>query len=256
MTASDVKITNKVRMRAIHYADNLVGNNPDNFEINEFIYISSSDAKNSYLESIEIKSLYIVYIEFSISPHLLLYGIQTKKDEQFAFINCSFEGGGVLFFNEKNAIVNVPKTIFINNVSVWNCKITNCKIGRLNVSCFIQVKDFSTNKISLLNYVRNEYWSIASPRVSKFLLCDFSDCPSWNEAFFRAISSGQEECFKNCYYYSGHEPEGFNKEIQGKFLIEITSKEQFEQEFKDYPSMHFSPPKKNKRKQSRAHKDN
>ena len=256
LTASDVKITNKVRMRAIHYADNLVGNNPDNFEINEFIYISSSDAKNSYLESIEIKSLYIVYIEFSISPHLLLYGIQTKKDEQFAFINCSFEGGGALFFNEKNAIVNVSKIIVIDNVSLWKCKITNCKIGRLNVSSHIWMKDFSTNKISLINYVRNEYWSTESLPVSTFLLCDFSDCPSWNEAFFRAISSGQEECFKNCYYYSGHEPEGFNKEIQGKFLIEITSKEQFEQEFKDYPSMHFSPPKKNKRKQSRAHKDN
>lgn len=256
LTASDVKITNKVRMRAIHYADNLVGDNPDNFEINEFIYISSSDAKNSCLESIEIKSLYIVYIEFSISPHLLLYGIQTKKDEQFAFINCSFEGGGALFFNEKNAIVNESKIIVIDNVSLWKCKITNCKIGRLNVSSHILMKDFSTNKISLINYVRNEYWSTESLPVSTFLLCDFSDCPSWNEAFFRAISSGQEECFKNCYYYSGHEPEGFNKEIQGKFLIEITSKEQFEQEFKDYPSMHFSPPKKNKRKQSRAHKEN
>jgi len=133
------------------------------FVIIELIYISSSDAKNSYLESIEIKSLYIVYIEFSISPHVLLYGIQTKNDGKIAFINCnivyiefsisphvllygiqtkndgkiafincSFEGGGALFVNEKNAIVNIPKTIVINNVSVWNCKITNCKIGRLN----------------------------------------------------------------------------------------------------------------------------
>ena len=251
LTASDVTIDNKVRMRAIHYTDDLVGNNPDKFVIIELIYISSSDAKNSYLESIEIKSLYIVYIEFSISPHVLLYGIQTKNDGKIAFINCSFEGGGALFVNEKNAIVNVPKTIVINNVSVWNCKITNCKIGRLNVSCFIQVKDFSTNKISLLNYVPDEYWSIASPRVSKFLLCDFSDCPSWNDAAFRELNLSGEQVFKNCYYYSGHEPEGFYKKIEGASLTKITSKKQFEQEFKDYPSMHFSPPKK-KRKRSYA----
>ncbi|WP_279100858.1 hypothetical protein [Bartonella apis] len=242
LTASDVTITNKVRMRAIHYADDLVGNNPDKFVIIELIYISSSDAKNSYLESIEIKSLYIVYIKFSISPHVLLYGIQTKNDGKIAFINCSFEGGGALFVNEKNAILNVPKTILINNVSVWNCKITNCKIGRLNVSCFIQVKDFSTNKISLLNYVPDEYWSIASPRVSKFLLCDFSDCPSWNDAAFRELNLSGEQVFKNCYYYSGHEPEGFYKKIESALLTKISSKKQFEQEFKDYPSMHFSPP--------------
>ncbi|WP_295915256.1 hypothetical protein [uncultured Bartonella sp.] len=255
LTASDVTIENKVRMRAIHYADDLVGNNPDKFGIIELIYISSSDAKNSYLESIEIKSLYIVYIEFSISPHVLLYGIQTKNDGKIAFINCSFEGGGALFVNEKNAIVNLPKTILINNVSVWNCKITNCKIGRLNVSCFIQVKDFSTNKISLLNYVPDEYWSIASPRVSKFLLCDFSDCPSWNDAAFRELNLSGEQVFKNCYYYSGHEPEGFYKKIESALLTKISSKKQFEQEFKDYPSMHFSPPKKNKRKPSRARKN-
>jgi len=45
LTASDVTIDNKVRMRAIHYADDLVGNNPDKFVIIELIYISSSDAK-------------------------------------------------------------------------------------------------------------------------------------------------------------------------------------------------------------------
>lgn len=253
--ASDVTIANKVRMRAIHYADDLVGNNHNKFVINELIYISSSNVKNNLLESIEIKSLYIVYMKFSISPHVLIHGIQTKNDGQIAFINCSFEGGDVLFSNKKNAIVNVSKTIVINNVSVWNCKITNCKIGRLNVSCFIRMNDFSAGKVSLVNYVPDEYWSIASPRVSKFSLCDFSDCPSWNDVFFRELRLTGDGNFRKCYYYAGHEPVGFHKKIEGPLLTEITSKEQFEKFFKR-AHLHYCPPKRDKRKQSRTHKDN
>ena len=241
LTASDVTIANKARLRAIHYADDLVGNNPNKFVINELIYISSSNVKNNLLESIQIKSLYIVYMKFSISPHVLIHGIQTKNDGQIAFINCSFEGGDVLFSNEKNAIVNVSKTIVINNVSVWNCKITNCKIGRLNVSCFIQMNDFSADKVSLVNYVPDEYWSIASPRVSKFSLCDFSDCPSWNDVFFRELRLTGDGNFRKCYYYAGHEPVGFHKKIEGPLLIEITSKEQFEELFKE-EQLPYSPP--------------
>ena len=255
LTASDVTIANKARLRAIHYADDLVGNNPNKFVINELIYISSSNVKNNLLESIEIKSLYIVYMKFSISPHVLIHGIQTKNDGQIAFINCSFEGGDVLFSNEKNAIVNVSKTILINNVSVWNCKITNCKIGLLNVSCFIRMNDFSADKVSLVNYVPDEYWSIASPRVSKFSLCDFSDCPSWNDVFFRELRLTGDGNFRKCYYYAGHEPVGFHKKIEGPLLTEITSKEQFEKFFKR-AHLHYCPPKRDKRKQSRTHKDN
>ena len=255
LTASDVTIANKARMRAIYYADDLVGNNRGNFEINEFIYISSSDVKNSYLESIEIKNLYAVYTEFSISPNVLLYGIQQKNESKIAFIKCIVEVGGIFYSNEKETLVKVPKTVLINNVSVWNCKITNCKIGRVNLSNVIRVEESSTNKISWLNYVPDEYRSIASTQVSKFSLCDFSDCPSWLEAFFLAISLGQKKCFTNCYYYSGHEPEGFDKEKQGDSLIEITSKEQFEEMFGRFSFMKYAPPGKNKRKQSRARKN-
>jgi len=95
LTASDVKITNKVRMRAIHYADDLVGNSPDNFEINEFIQISSLYNRQDILESIEIKNLYAVYIgaihyaddlvgnnpdNFEINEFIQISSLHNRKD--------------------------------------------------------------------------------------------------------------------------------------------------------------------------------
>jgi len=151
LTASDVKITNKVRMRAIHYADDLVGNNPDNFEINEFIQISSLHNRKDTLKSIEIKNLYVVYIGFIILSSLFQKENKLKRAYQFAFIECIFNGATVFIFNRRSGDVDVKvdgeHILELNNISVWNCEINRCKIIRLNVSHYIRIKEYSTNKV-------------------------------------------------------------------------------------------------------------
>ena len=259
LTASDVTIENKVRMRAIHYADDLVGNNPDNFEINEFIQISSLHNRKDILKSIEIKNLYVVYIGFIILSSLFQKENKLKRAYQFAFIECIFNGATVFIFNRRSGDINVKvdgeHILELNNISVWNCEINRCKIRRLNVSHYIRIQESSTNKVRILNYVPDKYRSIDGPQVSTFHVCDFSDYPYLSLFLFVERNFDKKEIFKNCYYYSGHEPEIINKERPNALLIELTSKEQFEELIKkDY--LQYSLQKRSKRKQSRTHKDN
>ncbi|AQT43217.1 hypothetical protein BBC0178_017650 [Bartonella apihabitans] len=44
--------------------------------------------------------------------------------------------------------------------------------------------------------------------------------------------SGVEKVFDRCYYYSGHEPVGFNKRYGRALITEITSKEKFKETLK------------------------
>ena len=258
LTASDVKITNKVRMRAFHYADDLVGNNPDKFQINEFIQISSLHNRKDILESIEIKNLYVVYIGFVIVSSLFQNENKLKRPYQFAFIECIFNGATVVIFNRRSGDIDVKvdgeHILELNNISVWNCEINRCKIRRLNVSHLVRIKEYSTNKVRILNYVPDKYRSIDGPQVSTFRLCDFSDYRDFSLFLFVERNFDKKEIFKNCYYYSGHEPEIINKERLNALLIELTSKEQFEELIKkDY--LQYSLRKRSKQKQSHERKD-
>ena len=259
LTASDVKITNKVRMRAIHYADDLVGNNPDKFQINEFIQISSLHNRKDILDSIEIKNLYVVYIGFVIVSSLFQNENKLKRPYQFAFIECIFNGATVVIFNRRSGDIDVKvdgeHILELNNISVWNCEINRCKIRRLNVSHLVRIKEYSTNKVRILNYVPEKYRSIDGPQVSTFRVCDFSDYRDFSLFLFVERNFDKKEIFKNCYYYSGHEPEIINQERLNALLIELTSKEQFEELIKkDY--LQYSLRKRSKQKQSRARKNN
>lgn len=62
-------------------------------------------------------------------------------------------------------------------------------------------------------------------------------------AFKNAVSAfGLPHLFgKDGQKISGHEPLGFDKKRDGLFLIEITSKEQFDELFKE-DGLHYSPP--------------
>jgi len=259
LTASDVKITNKVRMRAIHYADDLVGNSPDNFEINEFIQISSLYNRQDILESIEIKNLYAVYIGFIIvSSSFQNENILTRPD-RFAFIDCIFDGAKGRFFVElfHAAIANAEgaKTLELNNIAVLNCEIKFCRIGQLNVLKRVRMGESSKNKVCVVNYVPNKYQSSDCPQVSTFLACDFSDCQSWSWLFFEERNFSKKEIFKDCYYYSGHEPAGFYKKRESGLLTKITSKKQFQNFFKKAYA-NYRQRERNKSKQSSKREDN
>ena len=51
-----------------------------------------------------------------------------------------------------------------------------------------------------------------------------------------------KETFERCYYYAGHAPKDFDKKRDGALLTEITSEQQFYQNFKNLRYMHYSPP--------------
>ena len=229
--ASDVTTANKVRMRAIHYADDLVGNNPDKFFINEFIEISSPRAGLDYLNNIEIKNLYASYIRYIINEPSLLAEVQVNKPNQFSFIDCVLNGSNY-----------EARTIEINNISAWKCEFTYLKIKKLNASTFISLYDRSTERNISIDCVPKKYKDNGNFQSNKFAKCDFSDCLSWVEVISRLkFERGLEDAFDRSYYYSGHAPKGFDKEKDRDLLIEITSKEQFEELFKE-EQLPYSPP--------------
>jgi len=230
--ASDVTTANEVRMRAIHYADDLVGNNPDRFYINEFIEISSLKDGREYLNNIEIENLYAVYIGFIIEESSLLEQIQLKRPNQFAFIDC---------------VLNQPlgkiKIIEINNMSAWKCEFIYCKIKQLNEFPYVQRYDCSTKEYFKIEYVPEKYWDNGNVERNKFSICDFSDCSSWIIIIYLLQFVGEmKETFERCYYYAGHAPKDFDKKRDGALLTEITSEQQFYQNFKKFRYMHYSPP--------------
>ena len=94
-TANDITTENKVRLRAIRYADDLVGNNPYNFGINEFIIISRSyrykgDEEINNLNKFEIKNLYISYKGLTFYSEFIQRSVKTKFQYHFGFLNCFF----------------------------------------------------------------------------------------------------------------------------------------------------------------------
>ena len=232
--ASDVTTANKVRMRAIHYADNLVGNNPDKFQINEFIQISSRNDGRDYLKNIEIKNLFIVFIGFIIVSLSFQKQSELKRINRFAFINCIFDGK---FFKEKDMVVNY--------VSLWGCSLKSCQVKRVNISFSLILMNRKTKKFRNMNYVSAKYFSGKNDDHNTFLQCDFSDCLSWKDiSNWSTILSKQE--FINCFYYAGHKPAYFDEKRYGDLLTEITSEQQFYQKFKNFPNMHYSPPEDKK----------
>ena len=222
--ASDVTTANKVRMRAIQYADGLVGNNPDKFFINEFIQISNPRAGLEYLENIDIniKKLCVAYSRYIIDEPSLLEQVLFNKPNQVAFIDCYLGGSNCK-----------ASTIEINNISAWKCDFTYCKIKKLNETLVVGLYDRSKEGYIYIEWVPKKYRDNGSSQSNnKFSKCDFSDCLSWDQIKYRLlVGGGVKEAFNRCYYYSGHAPKGFDKKRHGALLIEITSKEQFEELF-------------------------
>ncbi|MBH9976020.1 MULTISPECIES: hypothetical protein [Bartonella] len=231
INASDVTTANEVRMRAIHYADDLVGNNSDELFSNEYIYISNAHSELNYFTPIKTKNLYVVYIGFKIDESSLLENVQLRKTNQFAFIECFFNG----LKYDRN-------TVEIDNISVWKCTLKYCKIKSANPSRLIPLQDPSAESSWIIDYVPEKYSDNGVSNFNSFEKCDFSDCLSWLPIKgCLTVENGMKEAFDRSYYYTGHEPLGFDKEQDGALLIEITSKEQFEELFKE-ERLPYSPP--------------
>ena len=231
--ATDVTTANKARLRAMVYADDLVENNPDIFFINEFIQISSPHAGWDSLNNIDIniKNLYVAYSRYIINEPSLLEEVQVNKPNQFSFIDCILNGSNY-----------EARTIEINNISAWKCEFTYLKIKKLNASTFISLYDRSTERNISIDCVPKNHRDNCNFQSNKFAKCDFSDCLSWGEVkFWLEFKGGLEDAFDRSYYYSGHAPKGFNKEKDRDLLIEINSKEQFEELFNE-EQLPYSPP--------------
>ena len=231
--ATDVTTANKARLRAMVYADDLVENNPDIFFINEFIQISSPHAGWDSLNNIDIniKNLYVAYSRYIINEPSLLEEDQVNKPNQFSFIDCILNGSNY-----------EARTIEINNISAWKCEFTYLKIKKLNASTFISLYDRSTERNISIDCVPKNHRDNCNFQSNRFEKCDFSDCLSWGEVkFWLELQGGLEDAFDRSYYYSGHAPKGFDKEKDRDLLIEITSKEQFEELFNE-EQLPYSPP--------------
>ena len=244
MDASDVTTANEVRMRAIHYAADLVGNNPDNFEINEQIIIScSADFKSEQtlkkLRSLEIANLYIIFIGFNFTGEFLFKANQRESNFRFKFVDCVLDGR-----RSDQPIVE------IREISAYNCEFKYCKIFMLytisdstfdvflteNMKYFTSHKEISNN---------NEHY------MNRFIGCDFSDSVDFvitKELLPESIIEPPiiRNKLEDCFYYGGHRPFLLRKDPRPiRFLTNITSKQQFDSLFKNVLWMNYSPPKTN-----------
>ena len=233
-SARDVTITNKVRMRAIHYVDDLVGNNSDNFEINEFILISSSGAEGDYSTSIEIENLYAVYINLDFEYEFIQRVVQSKFPYQFGFLNCTFHGE-----NYEDKIMPI-----IRNITAFKCEFMYCKIEFISSSISIFDKKMLNGSSVIMRVLPKKYYSLGMDIGNTFKGCDFSNCLTWENDRASALQ-GKNILYK-CFYYWGYEPKGFEKKTDDILITEIIMEEQFEELFKDLWFMEYSPPDERK----------
>ena len=234
--ASDVTIANKARLRAIHYADDLVGNNPLHFYINEFIIISRKDHVQKddnvkYLNEFEIKNLYVTYVGLSFSYNFIQRFIKSKVICRFGFLNCMFYG------------INAAHTLpIITKIAAFNCKFANCKIAFIYSSPYVPITNGITKKTKVERIIPESYLPDNSLRYNTFYECDFSNCTSWTSACVPVKKVKKHSVLDKCFYYSNCEPQSFNEDDHGKLLIRIDSEQQFRKIFGDMPFMQYSPP--------------
>ena len=234
--ASDVTIANKARLRAIHYADDLVGNNSDNFGIYDYIIISASDSAEfnnnvNKWDSLEIKNLYVSYIGLNFDYEFVRRAVHTKFFQQFVFLNCELYGA-------------IEKSAFpiIMTIVVFNCQIWDCKISILYSHPYAAIQNVPTMDRKVTRVIPKKYLPDNSDLSNSFHRCDFSNCISWTVACAPAKEGTRQDVFDRCFYYSGYEPDDFDKSDDSGLLIEITSEQQFYEQVGNKLFMQYSPP--------------
>ncbi|OLY45853.1 hypothetical protein PEB0150_008380 [Bartonella apis] len=253
LNANDITTANKQRIRAMEYLSDRLKTDFLDDDIDELIKLSSTELTESNA-NYRFSQLNVIYENFSFSNDkkylrykLLEENKIIKKDEGIwnrlirknnsklteedsckliAYNNCNFEN-----FSGQNGTEKII-LIYANN-----CLFKNCTIR--------VVKGYSKKPKTWSNVVQKGEFT---PSNNKFEQCDFSDSDGWNILRPSNRMEGEiaetvaENAFINCFYYSGHEPNGFVKERDGALLTEITSKEQFDELIGSSSFMQYAPP--------------
>ena len=253
LNANDITTANKQRIRAMEYLSDRLKTDFLDDDIDELIELSSSELTESNA-NYRFSQLNVIYENFNFSndEKYLRYklleenkiikknkGIWSRlirknnskltEDDNCKLIgynNCNFEN-----YSGQNGIEKII-LVYANN-----CRFKKCKIGI--------VKGYSKKPKTWSNTGQKGEFT---PLNNKFEQCDFSDSDGWNILRPSDRMEGEiaetvaENAFINCFYYSGHEPEGFVKERDGALLTEITSKEQFDELIGSSSFMQYAPP--------------
>ena len=219
LSATDTTTSNKPRMRAISYANNLLEDRCRNFKLNEYVEISAVKTDKSN-ENYKFEQLNILYKEFNFSPQFPFLWANTENKKRIAYNHCTFKG----FSGQKSYPM-------IDGIYAENCVFSHCKIG------------------SIYAYSRDAIISDGQkghiPQFSKyrFNYCDFSKCKCWELFWFAAfmINGGME--FNKCFYYKDQPPAVDNAKLYNKLLTEISSDEQFIELIGSSNFMYYMPPK-------------
>ena len=210
MGASDVTTANKVRMRALMYLDDQIGNKCHKFTIDEFISLSGSSNDINKLErctmSYQFNNLLISYENFFFTPiyrdfKFPIFISDESKEWHFynpnVYKNCRF-------YNFNSSSEN--SCLKILNVS--NCVFERCKI--FLISPYAKVEGSSVIPLIIQN---------TQEETCKFKDCDFSGCPNWRHL---RNSHRKKESFSNCYFFADRPPIGYDEETMDKgFLIKL-----------------------------------
>ena len=243
--SSNITTANKPRLRAIEYLNERLRTDCHAYGVDELIELSPSSQAETNVDY-HYPQLNMLYKGFNFSPvdGFLSYdalNVSQKADHGLiVYDSCMFVG-----FSGQLDISMVGFMI------AENCYFQYCKIGF--------VKRYKTEELTI-RFDKKELGLIL--QNNKFERCDFSDSFGWIELkpFRNPKQRGErlplENEFIKCFYYTNFEPNGLNKDEDSNLLIEIKSERQFYKIVGGSEFMYYSPPQKNKRKQSRAHKDN
>ena len=206
-SASDITTENKVRMRALMYLDDQIGNKCHKFTIDEFISLSGSSNDINKLErctmSYQFNNLIISYENFFFTP---IY-----RDFKFPIFT-SDESKEWLFYNP-NVYKNCRFSDFDSSsedrclkiLNVSNCVFERCKI--FLISPYAKVEGSSVIPLIIQN---------TQEETCKFKDCDFSGCPNWSHL---RNSHRKKESFSNCYFFADRPPTGYDEETMDKGVL-------------------------------------
>ncbi|WP_297327134.1 hypothetical protein [uncultured Bartonella sp.] len=219
LSDADTKTSNKPHTRAISYVNNLLKDQCRDFELNEWIEVTSVELEKSN-KNYKFEQLNILYREFRFSPFFPYLVNYPRTEKKIYYNNCTFK-----YFSGKN---NFP---MIDGIYAENCVFRYCKIGF--------IADYSNEIIYLQNGVARSSYHVVR---NEFSYCDFSDCKNWGLMRIGFLPQRGKASSSNCFYYAGHPPYGFDKKLDGALLTEITSEQQFDELVGKSIFMKYSPP--------------
>lgn len=117
LSDADTKTSNKPHTRAISYVNNLLKDQCRDFELNEWIEVTSVELEKSN-KNYKFEQLNILYREFRFSPFFPYLVNYPRTEKKIYYNNCTFK-----YFSGKN---NFP---MIDGIYAENCVFRYCKIG-------------------------------------------------------------------------------------------------------------------------------